>query len=200
MQAYIYFYEDSTFGIWLYRFLSKLEHMHPPLILRTFWQCLHNGVYADIYCCMIKDPLWYYGYWLYCFLGFGAKNGMGGWASGVEWMGDTPQSQTTRAPAVLKTSQSTIIQSITTLKVRASEMYLLVRLLCYKCCCCQYFCCCCQYFEYNCWRCCCSIINFPFQMQLQIGDTQGGIRYDFWLMFSHIFYRKGTDETLQIRH
>ena len=35
---------------------------------------------------------------------------------------------TARAPAALKTSQSTIIQSITTLKVQASEMHQLLRL------------------------------------------------------------------------
>ena len=35
---------------------------------------------------------------------------------------------TTRAPAALKTSQSTIIRSITTLKVQASEMHQLLRL------------------------------------------------------------------------
>ena len=50
------------------------------------------------------------------------------WASGVEWMGDTPQSHTARAPAVLKTSQSRIIRSITTLKVRVSEMHQLLQL------------------------------------------------------------------------
>ena len=77
---------------------------------------------------MVKALLLLYGNWLYCFLGFGEKNGMGVWASGVEGMGDTPQSQTTRAPAVLKTSQSTIILSITTLKVQASEMHQLLRL------------------------------------------------------------------------
>ena len=50
---------------------------------------------------------------------------MGKWS---EWMGDTPQSHTARAPAVLKTSQSRIIRSITTLKVRASEMHQLLQL------------------------------------------------------------------------
>ena len=45
------------------------------------------------------------------------------WASGVEWMGDTPQSQTTRAPPVLKKIAIYCPQSSGTLRQQLLMMH-----------------------------------------------------------------------------